>query len=424
MSADTEKTTLCCKFNNKAGYILIVYSSLISFALILFAGAYLSFQENQVRQLERGISSIKAFYIAQAGLKKISYLNNIELKEDFGAGRYEVTSVFGDGRTEYTSEGWYPRDVKSHIWVKRTLKADIIGKQDTGSDWGVYYRDKYIEGAVYVHNDFSTINLPGLIDGKDSSYALQTGDIVISDPFYRNIKFRGPIIQRTKRDEYIKIWNEFYDLLYKDDIRSIDKNDNSKIIEHTSSNIKQWLDLGGAEYYFNIGSGEIKTARLIVKKNKTYTLPSGNYFLEKLTVEQGARLRVSGPVTIFLYSRQHTNDFKLQKNGSINKDGNPGDFTLLGFNRYKRNTPLPVVEMFKSSQLYGIILAPYYQFIIHEGAKIEGSLIAHNFIMWYKEDTEPPPWEIIYADLSQSGGTGGGSSSFSDIRNWKEVESR
>ena len=124
MSADTVKTTLCCKFNIKAGYILIVYSSLISFALILFAGAYLSFQENQVRQLEREISSIKAFYIAQAGLKKISYLNNSELEEVFGAGKYEVTSVVGDGKTEYTSVG----EVRG---VKRTLTKKLLEQCDS-----------------------------------------------------------------------------------------------------------------------------------------------------------------------------------------------------------------------------------------------------------------------------------------------------
>ena len=179
MSTDTPLAGLYLEPNTTSGYILIIYSCLISFALILFAGAYLGFQENQIRQMEREISSIKAFYIAQAGLKKIAGLNETELEEDFGGGSYEVISAM----EEYTSVGQFKG-------VKRTLQADI---EREGTETGGYF-----EGAVYVHHDFGTMNLPGFIDGKNSSYALQIGDIIISRELFL-LTLKGPIIQRTQR---------------------------------------------------------------------------------------------------------------------------------------------------------------------------------------------------------------------------------
>jgi len=254
----------------------------------------------------------------------------------------------------------------------------------------------YFKGAVYVDNDFGTINLGGLIDGKDSSYSLQTGDAVPSAPLHWNIIFKGPVIQRKKRDDYRSIWNKLKDEYRV--IKVIVNNDNANIVEHNISNSRQWLDLGSAKYYFNMNnSGEIVTATLIVKKNKTYTLPSGNYFLKKLELEEGAQLNVSGPVTIFLYSTQGSDYLRLEEDASINKNGNPGDFSLLGFNKYVYNRPSPMIEMFKGSQLNGTILAPYYLFIIREGARLEGALLVHNFMMWMKTEPIPPRWEIIYA---------------------------
>lgn len=299
------------------------------------------------------------------------------------------------------------------VYVHHSLAAEILNPSQILGDhiqptsmlelgapgnYSLWWSQSYIEGAVYVHNDFGTINLRGLIDGKDSSYALQTVDTIISDPFYRNIIFEGPVIQRTKRDDYREIWNQFFDI--SKNIRYIDYNDNNNIIEHTTSNSRLWLDLGGAQYYYTINSssGEILAARLKVLKNRSYTLPSGIYFLQDLDLEEGAQLKVSGPVTIFLYSNQSTHGVRLEKDASINKNGTPQNFTLLGFNKYCHNTPSPMIEMFKDSQLYGTILAPYYQFIICEGARLEGALLVHNFMMWHQiADPIPPRWEIIYA---------------------------
>jgi len=409
MSADTVKTTLCCKLNNKAGYILIVYSSLISFALILSAWAYLSFQENQVRQLEREISSIKAFYVAQAGLKKISYLNNTELSDpDFGAGSYDVKSE----NEQYISVG----EVRG---VKRTLRADIE-KGEEG-----YFG--YFEGAVYVHNLFTISRMPGTINGK-SSYAIQSGSI-ISTAQCKNYRIifkcdsHNCVIQDKIREDYSKIhqWikEEGIDFSY------INKNDNSKIIaprEHTlskSGNLSVYnieaRKIGIYNYTLNSNKTIITSAYLTVTSGKTLLLSEGNYYLTDLILEEDAKLIVSGPVKILCI-----HELRLNKDAKINiqeneSPGDPTEFYWIGLNKSTRKTPLPKIELFSKSEFYGTILAPYWQFVIRDGVKLEGAVFVHNF-GFYPGSTKLP-WNITFDDrlLAQQS---------SVISNWKEVESK
>ena len=377
------------KNNSESGYVLIVYSCVLSFVLILFALGYMSFQENQIFQLDREISSIKAFYIAQAGLKKVakSYddislpLNN----EPFGGGQYTVTKI-GAGPT-HKSQGTFKN-------VTRTLVLDIEENK----------MDYLFEGII--NSVKFAINSKAALRCNNANYTLKTEDSIgpnqLDDYFYgiTSKDCRDKIIDACEddlRSEHHNIWRSLKDKrknlqIFDPDDPKIGHNILIEMIKKFNGYDEDrelydgTYNFDGGKYDFNTSEEEdkikIDSAILTITGNKA-RLPAGIYYLNRLEITQNKRLNIDGQVKIFLYSDRKSYELLVGYNSSINKDGDSRHFTFQAIpnssNRRYLETDMPSLDLRGKSVFCGTILAPYCYFQINQGVNFTGAVLAAKF---------------------------------------------
>ena len=444
---DPSNPDLSCpksKFNHQeeAGYILITYSCLISMALIIFAAGYLHFQANQVRQIEREICSVKAFYIAQAGLQQAarSYKGQKLVlpapNTPFGDGRYtpSVKSVGTSGTCMRVTGACGMKD--GSLVVKRTLEATIPPppppppKPESKQE-----QETPFKGAVYTHTTPTFAAIAGTIDGKKSSYSIRSSEAIPTELFKNS---RIELIPPNS----VQAWNtklsdpnnytDYVGLnsMLKDQERSrcnINNNSNEKIGPHDRTVRGGELDIKDHTTRSKIGKytyvvnpdGTLDTAQLnITVPGGTYELPAGTYYLTKLDMAIGSTLTGAGPVTILCIS-----NVRLPSGAVI--QGYQGQSKNFSLECYRRGAQPLEINIEPNCQFIGTILAPYCNFIFHEGINFKGGIIVGNVqLALYKSGGSS--WRIEYDEAlapqkpEPEGGQGQGQSA-SPPTNWQEV---
>jgi len=417
------------QFNHheEAGYILIIYCCLITFALIIFAAGYLRFQENQARQTEREICSVKAFYIAQAGLQKIlrGFAQNPPLDDTFDEGEYHGKTLANPSRIRVT--GQYGMKDNSVV-VKRTLEATVI--QDIKSP--------FTPPALYVNDEPRFSNLPGTIDGK-SSYALQSENAIHTElfggvPIYLLSAHNPPYLRDHKlmsddpKDNgnyYIGIENKIKEMLNAVDTSTM----NTQLKQNPfipAPKPKQYGDYD--EYYSDSnnnyycrkggdgGWNSVELAELIVKTK--CELPGGDYYLTKLELKDNATLKGKNDKPIRIIC---TGSVMFGNNATIIGYGVLGqqakNFSL---RCYRIGTTIEIKE---NCRFIGSILAPNCKLILSPRVNIIGSIVV-RYLEFKITGSNNDPWLIEFdesaglwpIEFSKTSAT----SSYS-LTNWQEL---
>ncbi len=419
------------KFNHKkeAGYILITYACLISFALIIFAAGYLRFQVNQVRQIEREICSVKAFYIAQAGLQKIlrGYAQNPPLDDTFdeGAkGEYHGKLLQDPSRIRVTGKCGMK---DSSVVVARTLEATV--RQEI--------KPPFTPSALYVHSADNThfYNLPGTIDGK-TSFALQCPDKISTElfnsvPIYLKSGYgdqekaflKQPLNPDPKGvDYYQRIEYDVRDC-FREMIYYVDTNNTSVQLKQSpfkkvtnprqcapdkgydicyadvSDSARCFIDANAYYGYRKVPGGgdwrSVDSAELTVKE--LCKLPGGNYYLTNLELSDAATLRGSNdlnnskPVIIIC-----SGNVVLGANATIKGYGNPPQAKNFSLRCFTRSS---IMEINENCQFIGTILAPNCHLILHRNVKITGSVVVDS-IEFKGSGSLQAPWFIEFDEAS------------------------
>ena len=407
------------QFNHQeeSGYILITYSCLISVALIIFAAGYLHFQVNQVRQIEREICSIKAFYIAQAGLHKIlrGISQNPVLDDAFDEGRYHGEVVEDSSGTRIRVTGQCAMKDNS-VTVARTLEATVSSEIEP----------PFIPPALYVHTASKTrfYNLPGTIDGGEA-YALQCPEKISTElfdsvPIYLKSKQKNPFLMKALNPDVDYYHRIEYDLTddFRNKIFYVDTNATNaplKLLPYkrvtdprqctqtqtktydicyadVSDSAKCYTD-ANAYYGFKklAGGGDwrsVDSAELTVKK--FCKLPGGNYYLTKLALSDYAVLGGidNGKPVVIICSGNVT----FGANATIAGYGNPPqarNFSLRCF--AVSNT----IEINENCRFIGTIIAPNCHLILHRNVKITGNVVVDS-IEFKGSGSQQTPWLIEF----------------------------
>lgn len=380
------------------GYILILYVSMMAFALIIFVAIYMRFQEKQIWQLEREISSIKAFYIAQAGLRKSANSDGAALTENFGGGQFKVAK---------SNDILY--SIGTHKGISRTLRAAIdipikdtvkiyftsafeMNKSSTIGEWDSNNIAKggnavSFNEAVYIHSDFHLAKIPGEICSSTTN-PVKCGAIISTAQrnlydisFYKNnIKVEARPLESNDNQKYIDEWNAIKREVRTDPIyRDLRNNNNDEgIIAHTAANKNRVISIknnSGSEvatYKYNSNGTILTLAILTIKANREFTLPKGIYYLTELYLQEGATL--TGP-------------------------GNDPLIEIIGFNDDTGATK--TINFDQYAKFCGTLKAPYWVFSLNNGGvKIKGALFVHDFQLYNSVTYPPPRWHIEYGDDS------------------------
>jgi hypothetical protein len=446
---DPSNPNLSCpksKFNHleEAGYILITYSCLISMALIIFAAGYLHFQANQVRQIEREICSIKAFYIAQAGLQQSarSYKGQKLVLPDpntpFGDGRYtpSIKSVGTSGTGIRVTGACGMKD--GSLVVKRTLEATITPppppppppptepKQETP-----------FKGAVYTYTTPTFATIAGTIDGKKSSYSIRSSEAIPTELFKNSrIELIGPVqqwdTQRSDPNNYTDYKNLESKLKEKEKIFSnINNNSNKNMGNRTGQKGKlNFVDLkdrttastiGEYQYSVNPDGTTLGTAQLNITVPGTYELPAGTYYLTGLDMIGGSTLTGAGAVTILCVG-----NVRLSSGAVI--QGYQGQSRNFSLECYRKSVQqILEINIEPNCQFTGTILAPSCNFLFHEGVNFKGGIIVGNVrLALFKSGGSS--WRIEYDEAlapqkppEPEDGQGQGQVQSASLINWQEV---
>lgn len=439
----------------EAGYALIVFSWCIFFILVLLIAGYLSLQANQIDQIEREICSIKAFYIAQAGLKKIA--KDPRLQQD---PNLMLTGSFGKNDKIYDEayRGKLDRSSKppcllvtgmcqtkdKHIVAQRTLKAEI------GSTSGGL---PFPAPAVYIKEDPSFSAIPGDIYGKcldaergKYSIAIQSGGKIKTELFNTiPIKFHDEFLSFVelgcKQGEKCELKDWWYP---KIETKQREEGERFRISLNIQLSNPQSLDPNAPNYWLtqppmikdsdpayncyyhdpadNIeyrgraggvkGSGML--AELLVKRE--YVLHEGNYYFTKIELQPNAKLKIKGKVKIFC-----TNEMRLGKSSQI---GDPNQIGNLSLRSYSTGSWNPTMYFNEKSKFFGIILVPRCEMILYSGEiYIQGGIVAWRMRDFKLQGTSMRPWRIEFDPafeqvLSEFGGESGAPV----LANWRELK--
>lgn len=427
------------KHQEEAGYILIISSCLISFTLILLAAGYLGLQANQLLLLEREICSTRAFYIAQAGLKKIARDPDALLKDlsqepwqgSFGEDEtYQGKKVPGSNPARVIVTGAC-RTEGGHI-VRRTLEAALSSAGGGGLPFTL--------PAVYVESEPSFSAIPGEIIGKyleaekKYSLAIQSAGKIKTELF--------DTIPIDFRDEYLSFVNlgcqkgvncKPEDNYYKTIERALGEEGNAlKLLLNTSTNARltqpplvkeknpdyDWYYRDAArniEYRGMTGSGKGIGARSEIVVHRDYNLPEGTYYLTWLELKPNARLRGEGKVKIFCVG-----DVLLGANSQIGDSNHIGNFSLLSYSSGGYN---PVITLQEQSSVFGSILAPGCSLIVYAGVNIRGGIIVWSMRNFNLEGSSSRPWRISYDQAFEDAVSGFNKPSGNFLlANWRELK--
>ncbi|MEW5803862.1 MAG: hypothetical protein AB1847_17345 [bacterium] len=402
------------KFNHQeeAGYILLTYSFLISFTVIMFAVGYLNYQENQIRLIEREIWSTRAFYIAQAGLyraaREISRNPEVTSGEDsFDEGTYRWEKDTEDP-LRLRAIGQYGSPDGSRV-VQRTLEARISQGREPALD----------SPALYVHERPLFSNLPGIIDGG-ANYALQSSDVIRTElfdwiPIALESGKDSPYLGKQDligKDGKTNFYNEIESWIRSQlAVQNPYRDPNSlnyplkKAPSFTQDPIPQRYKEGPYEKVYTdsdnfpnnnfygikilntTGWKAVEYADLIVRnEQRGLQLPGGNYYLKKLEVKNNTVLKAEKGKEVILVCDGNV-IFGIKSHV-----GESGQAKNLSLRCYRTGS---VIEIRENCEFFGTILAPHCHLILWPGVKLAGSFVVRSLEFRLSGNTRVP-WSITY----------------------------
>ncbi|MEW6382210.1 MAG: hypothetical protein AB1611_21820 [bacterium] len=425
------------QFNQReeAGYILIISSCLISFTLILLAAGYLSLQANQVYQLEREICSIRAFYIAQAGLKKIARdpdalqknLSQEPWLGSFGEDEtYQGEKVPDSNPVRIVVSGAC-RTEDGHI-VRRILEATLSpGRREL----------PFTLPAVYVESEPSFAVIPGDIYGKcldidknKYSLAIQSAgrirnELFYTIPTYFHDEFISFLTLGCNQGVNCRSEDNYY---RKMETRHEEEGNGLRLLLPTTTNAAltkspllpgrdpeyDWYyhdATNNIEYRGTAGNARGTGARAEVVVNHEYNLSEGNYYLTRLELRPDARLKGTGKVKIFCVG-----DMLLGKNSQIGDPNHIGNLTILGYSIGDN----PQFRLQENCRVYGSILAPGCELLMQAGVDIRGGIVAWSMTNDLQGSSRRP-WKIAFDPaFEEAVSESVPSSGASLLANWRE----